>query len=63
MHIKLSGLPLCQAGYWGLQTPEKYFCFVFFAATPQKNQNKKGAGAAPQRKKSVSFMRMGEVGE
>ncbi len=59
MHIKLSGLPLCKAGDWGLQTPEKCFCFGFFAAKPQKNQNKKGFGAAPQWEISVSFMRMG----
>ena len=59
MRMKLSGLPLCKAGDWGLQTPEKCFCFGFFAAKPQKNQNKKGFGAAPQREICVSFMRMG----
>jgi hypothetical protein len=59
MRIKLSGLPLCKAGDWGLQTPEKCFCFGFFAAKPQKNQNKKGVGAAPQWEISISFMRMG----
>ena len=60
MRMKLSGLPLCKAGDWGLQTPEKCFCFGFFAAKPQKNQNKKGVGAAPQWETSVSLMRMGE---
>ena len=62
MRMKLSGLPLCKAGDWGLQTPEKCFCFGFFAASPQKNQNKKGFGAAPQWEISVSFMRMGARG-
>jgi hypothetical protein len=60
MPIKLSGFPLGKAGDWGLQTPEKCFCFGFFAAKPQKNQNKKGFGAAPQWEICVSFMRMGE---
>jgi hypothetical protein len=40
MRIKLSGLPLCKAGDWGLQTPEKCFCSGFFAASPQKNRTK-----------------------
>jgi hypothetical protein len=61
MRIKLSGLPLGKAGDWGLQTPEKRLCFGFFAASPQKNQNKKGFGAAPQWEICVSFMRMGFV--
>jgi hypothetical protein len=38
MRIKLRGLPLCKAGDWGLQTPEKCLCFGFFAAKPQKNR-------------------------
>ena len=120
MRMKLSGLPLCKAGDWGLQTSEKCFCSGFFAASPQKgsttkhrgrdftvgcvrfstssknahtppewgcegtqvpsqppgatalrilhdilwcypqkNQNKKGPGAAPQWEISVSFMRLG----
>jgi hypothetical protein len=59
MRIKLSGLPLCKAGDWGLQTPEQCFCFRFFSAKPQKNENKKGFGAAPQWEISVSLMRMG----
>jgi hypothetical protein len=44
-----------------LQTPEKCVCSGFFAAKPQKNQNKKGFGAAPQWEISVSFMRMGDT--
>jgi hypothetical protein len=58
MRIKLSVLPLCKAGDWGLQTPEKCLCFGFFAASPQKKQNKKEFRAAPQWEISVSFMRM-----
>jgi hypothetical protein len=39
------------------------FCpYGFFAAKPQKNQNKKGFGAAPQWEIRVSFMRMGFAG-
>jgi hypothetical protein len=58
MRIKLSSVPLCKAGDWGLQTPEKCFCSGFFAASPHKNQNKKGFGAAPQWEIRVSLMRM-----
>jgi hypothetical protein len=54
MRIKLSGLPLCKAGDWGLQTPEKCLCSGVFAAKPQKHQNKKEPGAAPQRKKALA---------
>jgi hypothetical protein len=36
MRMKLSGLPLCKAGDWGLQTPEQCFCFGFFAASPPR---------------------------
>ncbi len=57
--MKLSSVPLCQAGDWGLQTPETCLCFGFFAASPQKNQNTKGFGASPQWEICVSFMRMG----
>ena len=28
MRMKLSGLPICKAEYWGLQPPQKCFCFV-----------------------------------
>jgi hypothetical protein len=37
MRMKLSGFPLCKAGDWGLQPPEKCFCFGFFAAKPQQH--------------------------
>jgi hypothetical protein len=47
MRMKLSGFPLCKAGDWGLQTPEKCFCVGFFAAKPQKNQHKNRTYAVP----------------
>jgi hypothetical protein len=59
MRIKVSGLPLCKAGEWGLQTSEKCFCFGFFCGgfhtplffvvffffppPPQKKPQQKGA--------------------
>jgi hypothetical protein len=36
MRMKLSSVPLGKAGDWGLQTPEKCFCFGFFAASPPR---------------------------
>jgi hypothetical protein len=48
MRMKLSGLPLCKAGDWGLQTPEKCFFFCFFGGSPQKKPKQKGGwGCAP----------------
>jgi len=58
MRMKLSGLPLCKAGGWGLQTPEKIVFVVFFCSYAAKKHHKKGPGAAPQWEICVSFMRM-----
>jgi hypothetical protein len=48
MRMKLSGLPLCKAGDWGLQTSEKRVFGVFFRGVAAKNTKQKGAwGCAP----------------
>ncbi len=36
MRMKLSGLPLCKAGDWGLQTPENILFVVFFCGYAAK---------------------------
>ena len=43
---KLSGLPLCKAGDWGLQTPETILFVLFFCGYAAKKENKRGPGAA-----------------
>jgi hypothetical protein len=51
--MKPSGLPLCKAGDWGLQTPEKCFCFGFFCGFAAKKPKQKGAwGCAPKEKRN-----------
>jgi hypothetical protein len=54
MRMKLSGLSLCKAGDWGVQTPEKIVFVVFFAATPQKNTTKRGLGLCPNGKYALA---------
>jgi hypothetical protein len=48
MRIKLSGLPLCKAGDWGLQTPKRNVFVVFFCGFAAKKPEQKGGwGCAP----------------
>jgi hypothetical protein len=48
MPIKLSGFPLCKAGDWGLQPPEKRVFVVFFCGFAAKKPKQKGVwGCAP----------------
>jgi hypothetical protein len=48
MRMKLSGLPLCKAGDWGLQTPEKRVFVGFFCGEAAKKPKQKGVwGYAP----------------
>jgi len=54
MRIKLSGLPLCEAGDWGLQTPKNILFVLFFCGYAAKKENKRGLGAAPSGKYALA---------
>jgi hypothetical protein len=36
--VNFSGLPLCKAGVWGMQSPQKYSFFFFFRGIAAKKK-------------------------
>jgi hypothetical protein len=45
--VNFSGLPLCKAGVWGMQSPQNIFFFFFFRGEAAKKEEKKQVWDCP----------------
>jgi hypothetical protein len=57
--VNFSGLPLCKAGVWGMQSSKNILFSSFFAAKPRKKKKKTGLGLPPQSHETVTLTPMG----